>query len=340
MGTYADFHDPYLVHVLSPESDRFIHHTAETFKVMCNTISEEVRAGRPHERYEVMYGINYVEDGVLFDNHCLDVMQTPLDLYWDPMHVLFASGGVAQYHCNGLIKILVDNGVPIAGIDAWTSMISMPNYQLIKPNWIVDRFVYSDYAHIKAFASDCMAIIDCIALFIQVVLAGTAKYTLLVRYMECFRHLKCIPDILRTKSASPGAIRKLRQVVKQHHTLFVDLYPNLCKPKLHYLAHIADCIERFKSVLTCFSGESLHRLGKSIMRSAYKKSTGATLSASLQTMRAAVLDKKAFIEVYLEPTIYTIDDPAARTAILTHVRANGLGIFCEQEDKNKPWFIY
>ena len=151
--------------------------------------------------------------------------------------------------------------------------------------------------------------------------------------MECFRHLKCISDILRTKSASPGAIRKLRQVVKQHHTLFVDLYPNLCKPKLHYLAHIADCIERFKTVLTCFSGESLHRLGKSIMRSAYKKSTDTTLSASLQTMRAAVLDKKAFIEVYLEPTIYTIDDPAARIAILRHVRVNGLVIFASRNIK-------
>ena len=97
MGTYAGFHDPYLVHYLSPESDRFVHHTAETFKVMCNTISEEVRAGRPHSQLEKFYGIKYVEDGVLFDNHCLDVMQTPQDVCWDPVHALFAAGAVA--HC-------------------------------------------------------------------------------------------------------------------------------------------------------------------------------------------------------------------------------------------------
>ena len=79
-----------------------------------------------------------------------------------------------------------------------------------------------------------------------------------------------------------------------------DLHPKLCKPKLHYLTHIADCIEKFKRVFTCFSGESVRKLGKSIMRSAYKKATNATLSASIDTMRAAVMDKRSFMEVYLE----------------------------------------
>ena len=50
-----------------------------------------------------------------------------------------------------------------------------------------------------------------------------------------------------------------------------------CKPKLHYLTHIADCIDKFKTVMSCFSGESLHRLGKAIMRSAYKYATDTTL---------------------------------------------------------------
>ena len=52
VGPYPDFHDPYLVHVLSPESDRFIHHTAETFKVCVNKISDAVREGRPHSHLE------------------------------------------------------------------------------------------------------------------------------------------------------------------------------------------------------------------------------------------------------------------------------------------------
>ena len=52
-------------------------------------------------------------------------------------------------------------------------------------------------------------------------------------------------------------------------------------------------------------------------------------------MRAAVLDKRTFMEVYLEPTIYTIDDQTTRTAILTHLAArdNGSGIFASRKIK-------
>ena len=241
------------------------------------------------------------------------------------MHVMFTHGGVGQYHCNGFIKKLGDNGIELTEWDTWTSEIQIPNYQFIKPDWIIDRFVDNDAAHIKAFASDCIAMIDCISLFVQAVLFGTPFYTRLLPYMKCFRYLKCICDIIRTKSASHGAIRKLRQVVKQHHELFIQLYPQLCKPKLHYLTHIPDNIEKFKTVLTCFSGESLHKLPKSVMRTSYKKSANTTLSASLQAMRAAVLNSRTFTEVYLEGAIREITEQATRTAVLTHISAQVLG---------------
>ena len=186
VGSYEEFHDDYLVHVLSPESDRFLPHTADTFKVMCNNISTAVLEGRPKyevERLEQIYGVNYVEDGVLFDDNCIDVMRFPEDANWDPMHVLFTHGGVGQYHCNGFIKKLVDNGIELIELDTWTSNIQIPNYQFIKPGWIIDRFVYSDAANIKAFASDCIAMIDCISLFVQAVLVGTDFYIRLLPYM-------------------------------------------------------------------------------------------------------------------------------------------------------------
>ena len=46
VGSNEEFDDDYLVHVLSPESHRFIPHTAETFKVMCNNIITAVLEGR------------------------------------------------------------------------------------------------------------------------------------------------------------------------------------------------------------------------------------------------------------------------------------------------------
>ena len=65
---------------------------------------KEVLEGRPHSGLEQIYAKSYVEDGVLFDDHCLNVMGTPEDINWGPMHVLFTSGGVAQLHCNGFIN--------------------------------------------------------------------------------------------------------------------------------------------------------------------------------------------------------------------------------------------
>ena len=78
VGSYEEFYDDYLVHVLSTESDRFLPHTADTFKVMCDNISTAVLEGRPKievAKLENIYGVNYVEDGVLFDDYCLDVMR-------------------------------------------------------------------------------------------------------------------------------------------------------------------------------------------------------------------------------------------------------------------------
>ena len=52
-------------------------------------------------------------------------------------------------------------------------------------------------------------------------------------------------------------------------------------------------------------------------------------------MRAAVMDKRSFMEVYLEGAIYKIDNLAARTAIVTHLSArdDGSGIFASRKIK-------
>ena len=57
------------------------------------------------------------------------------------------------------------------------------------------------------------------------------------------------------------------------------------------------------------------------MRTAYKQAANTTLSASLQAMRAAVLDRRTFTEVYLEGAIREIIEPATCNAVLTHISA-------------------
>ena len=136
MGPYEEFHHDYLVHVLSPESHRFIPHTVETFKVMCDNLKKAVQEGqRPYgmtvEELERLYGVNYVEDGVLFDEYCLNEIRFPESANWDPMHCLFTHGSVGQYHCNGFIKksIDADNGPSLTELDTGTSQIKHPSYE-------------------------------------------------------------------------------------------------------------------------------------------------------------------------------------------------------------------
>ena len=72
------------------------------------------------------------------------------------------------------------------------------------------------------------------------------------------------------------------------------------------------------------------------MRTAYNKSANATLSASLQAMRAAVLNSRTFTEVYLEGAIREITEQATRTAVLTHISApvlNRTHIFASKKMK-------
>ena len=71
------------------------------------------------------------------------------------------------------------------------------------------------------------------------------------------------------------------------------------------------------------------------MRTSFKNGTDTALSASLQAMRAAVLDRRTFIEVYLEGAIRKVVDLAARTAVLTHIRLrdDGCDIFVSRHIK-------
>ena len=135
-GPYEEFDDPFLLHVLSPYTERCIPHTFYTFSVMTENLRTAVQEGQGPDGETVQdlektYGINYVEDGLLFDSHCLNEIRFPECVNWDPMHCLFTNASVGQYHCNGFIKksIDADNGPSLTELDTWTSQIKHPSYE-------------------------------------------------------------------------------------------------------------------------------------------------------------------------------------------------------------------
>ena len=79
-----------------------------------------------------------------------------------------------------------NHGVSVDDVDTWTANIHMPEYSYLKPGWLKARVSQSDIGHLKAFASDCIAVIDCLSLFIEIVMRGTALETVLQKHLDCF----------------------------------------------------------------------------------------------------------------------------------------------------------
>ena len=187
-------------------------------------------------------------------------------------------------------------------------------------NLLTDRFRDEADAHIKGFASEALVIIRSLKLFIDCVINPGPLAVILAAHLQCFHYLCLITDMLQTKS--PRIADSLERAFKAHHTLFLQCYYayNLAKQKLHYLAHIPDCIRRFNKVLTCFNAEATHRFSKRVMHSAYKHSHRTALSYDLHRMLYAACDELTYQCMYLLPRIVHICNAALVIAAMpSHV---------------------
>jgi len=132
VGTYADFvSDPtnYCIHHLVPDSRRFDLHDRFSFNVMAGDLQRRVEGGCTKgikEAYERIYGIIYVKDGASFSEHVRRVTTTPEDVYYDPMHCWYSSGGIAQLHVNCLLQKFIANHISIADIERFIREVRLP----------------------------------------------------------------------------------------------------------------------------------------------------------------------------------------------------------------------
>ena len=61
------------------------------------------------KKHETNYGFRCVKDGASFSEHVRRVTTTPEDVYNDPMHCWYSSGGIAQLHVNCLLQKFIAN---------------------------------------------------------------------------------------------------------------------------------------------------------------------------------------------------------------------------------------
>jgi hypothetical protein len=73
-----------------------------------------------------MMGITYDPSTLLFHEHTLALAGRPDAAFFDWMHNWCASSGVAQYHLNEFIRIILMHGITLTQLDEYTVTIVQP----------------------------------------------------------------------------------------------------------------------------------------------------------------------------------------------------------------------
>lgn len=138
----------------------------------------------------------------------------------------------------------------------------------IDANFFQDRIVSKASAHIKAFASEMLTAIAILGIFVDAVVRPMG---ILRPHVDCFDKLREIVGVLGKGDEACSNVGILKIKLQEHHVRFQGLYPNCIKPKLHYLKHAIDGLEKFGCNLNCFAPERKHKEAKAIAAYSFNK---------------------------------------------------------------------
>ena len=79
--------------------------------------------------------------------------------------------------------------------------------------------------------------------------------------------------------------RHLMQLIRNHHHLFLRLYPQCAKPKFHFIWHLPQNIDHFQVIMNCFKMERMHGNAKR-----YSRTCKSPHAAELCTTQRALCD--------------------------------------------------
>ena len=142
--------------VVHTEPDRTLWDeiTHEEFKELIQEVDAVKEDSADLKEVETNAGINYNPHGPLWDPYLVDLMNAPFCHYWDAMHCLYASGGVAQFQVNGFINaVLNQSSFELEDFDSFAASIKGHRLQR---SFFQSRVVKKDDAHIKCFALECV----------------------------------------------------------------------------------------------------------------------------------------------------------------------------------------
>jgi hypothetical protein len=257
------------VHVSCPDVARFDRYTVASFgDAVAELVSKkDTVTKKEFDFLEKALGLVFCSDALIFDDYCRGVARFPETIFWDWMHCLEASGGIAQYQLNQIVLHLKRSGISLAEIDAFCSKVSMAGNKLSN-TFFSDRVVEGPNSHIKAFGSEMLAAIPVFGLFCDAVLKPIG---VLRSHVRCFDTLREITTMISKGDSTVQETAKIAELLREHHVTYMELYPRCVKPKLHYLKHAVECIAKFRCNLNCFSPERKHKEAKAVAAFCFKE---------------------------------------------------------------------
>ncbi len=261
--------------------EEFDQWTSPRFMEVRDRVLQTWRTCRKHEALEVqkILGVSYEEGEGLIWGPASNIAQIPVSLYYDSMHSLWASGGVAQYELNQFIVAVVDVGVSWEQLQTWLDLfVFPPGRQHLKSFKLSDRVVAGPDSHLRGFAGEVLSLVT---VFAQFGLMCLQPRGLLLPNVRSLCLLARLRDYFQAGEQSWLDPTQAREVNREHHQLFVQLYPSCVKPKLHFIWHLFDSHLDFQVRLSSFATERKHKLGKGIGAFAFRNLTKTILTRAM-----------------------------------------------------------
>jgi hypothetical protein len=323
MGRVPFFEDDSgFAHVLSPLARKFKPRTVESGQAVLEALA--LCAANESEaelkQLQEVVGIIYNPNGVLFDRDVVRHIAFPNCVYWDWMHDWCSSGGIGQYHLNEFVQLIAATlQMQMSDFDEFAKKVVLPRTTPRLPKtFFADRIVNGSGRHMRAFAAEVLTAVNVLAMFVQLILKPAG---ILTEHVKCFEAMQRLFALF--KRGARDDIPLARQATEEHHSLFVQLYPDCGKPKLHYCLHVIDCWKRVGKLLSCFGAESHHRFSADVFSFCYKKPCSTALAFDIRRLFQAAADPDTFrvhvlagsIAAWGDDAIVDLGEPWGRAAV-------------------------
>ncbi len=268
----------YMQHYSCGDTSLWDEWTHERFQDACAELARAFgESAERGQQLETQLGIYYNGGvGVAFGCNAA-LCRVPETMFLDAQHCIWASGGVAQFELNQLLCEAETRGVELAAVQEFLQLVVPAGGK----RWTRDlaaRVVRDDKAHMRAFASEMLLLTS-----IMVAFADAALEEVMPAHVATLRFLYTVQVMVFLGDGVLAHLRLLDEILAAHHDLFLALYGDCAKPKLHYMRHLAKLFHQFQKNINCFSAERHHKRSKQVAARCFKEMTTSLLRRSLWT---------------------------------------------------------